>query len=323
MKAICGLNCDSCTFSENCGGCAETKGRPFGGSCIIADCCAGHGCGSCGKAFAAPCRLKEELIAEFNGLKINDMEEVTELNALSGSYINLNYTLPGGQIIQFWDDRKVYLGNQLRKKDTDRCYGLAADEKYLLVCEYGEGGNDAEIVVFKKRKSPLELWDAYDSAGSLTGKTLIRGDAIPKGLYHGVAEVFVLHDDGSVLLMQRDWNKPNYPGFWESGASGSVVKGESFLQGALRELWEETGIRAESLESVYTVFGRNAIYKGYLCRTKAPKDTVTLQPGETIAFRWVDKETFLEIFRSAKFVDSLRERLQIFVEREIVPGIDA
>lgn len=45
---------------------------------------------------------------------------------------------------------KSYLGNQLRKKDSDRCYGVIADEHYLLVCEYGENGADAEIVVYKK-----------------------------------------------------------------------------------------------------------------------------------------------------------------------------
>lgn len=41
---------------------------------------------------------------------------------------------------------------QLRKKNSQRCYGLTADENYLLVCEYGEGGCDPEIVVYRKRK---------------------------------------------------------------------------------------------------------------------------------------------------------------------------
>lgn len=119
---------------------------------MIAVCCDEKGCENCGRSFEAPCRLKEELIAEFNGLGIEDMEEVTSLNALAGSYINLAYTLPGGQKIRFWDDNRVYLGNQLRKKGSDRCYGLTADENYLLVCEYGEGGADAEIIVFKRRR---------------------------------------------------------------------------------------------------------------------------------------------------------------------------
>ena len=74
----------------------------------------------------------------------------------------------------------------------------------------------------------MELWDAYKSDGTLAGSTLVRGEKIPEGLCHAVSEVFVMHEDGSILLMQRDFNKPNYPGCWESGAGGAVKKGESF-----------------------------------------------------------------------------------------------
>lgn len=81
------------------------------------------------------------------------MDEVTDLNALKGSFINLEYTLSNGQTVIFWNDNKIYLENQLCKKDSDRCYGLAADEKYFMVCEYGEYGSQAEIVVFKVKNS--------------------------------------------------------------------------------------------------------------------------------------------------------------------------
>ena len=151
MKTKCGLDCSECG-SKECGGCTETNGRPFGGSCMLALCCDEKGCDNCGRAFEAPCRLKEELIAEFNALGIEDMEEITDLYALNGAFVNLAYTLPGGQEIRFWDDARVYLGNQVHKKGSDRCYGLTADESYLLVCEYGEGGSDAEIVVYRRRE---------------------------------------------------------------------------------------------------------------------------------------------------------------------------
>ncbi len=94
--------------------------------------------------------FKKNLIAEFNRMHIADMREVTDLNALKGSFINLEYRLPSGQAVKVWEDDKIYLGNQICKKNSDRCYGLAADEKYLLVCEYGDCGADAEIIVFKR-----------------------------------------------------------------------------------------------------------------------------------------------------------------------------
>ena len=51
-----------------------------------------------------------------------------------------------------------------------------------------------------------ELWDAYYPDGTLAGVDLTRGEKIPDEYRHAVAEVFVAHEDGTVLLMQRDFN---------------------------------------------------------------------------------------------------------------------
>ena len=90
------------------------------------------------------------VIAAFRALDIPEMEELTDLNALRGSLINIPYTLPSGQTVKLWDDDRIYLGSQLHKKGSGRCCGVAADETYLAVSEYGGNGEDAEIVVFKR-----------------------------------------------------------------------------------------------------------------------------------------------------------------------------
>lgn len=151
--SLCGADCEKCPFKDGCGGCAATNGRPFGEECIIALCGKGENCEHRGKCADMPCELKEQLIEEFNSLSIEDMESVTDLFALKGSFVNLEYTLSNGQTVKLLHDNRIYLGNQLAKKDSDRCYGLAADKNILLVCEYSENGSDAQIVVFKRRKS--------------------------------------------------------------------------------------------------------------------------------------------------------------------------
>lgn len=142
MKSICGIDCTSCQLSAACGGCAKTDGRPFGGACIVADCCRRSG--------TALDELKAKLITAFRALNIPDMEEITDLGALKGSFMNLEYTLPNGRSIKFWEDDRIYLGTQVCKKGSDRYYGIAADENYLMVSEYSGFGSDAEIVVFKR-----------------------------------------------------------------------------------------------------------------------------------------------------------------------------
>lgn len=152
IDSICGLDCTGCSLKDTCGGCAKTNGQPFGGECVVAACCQSKGYGCCADCSDTPCRLKKQLISEFNALGIKDMAEVTDLNQLKGSFINLTYALPNEQTVKLLSDEKIYLGNQICKKGNDRCYGLAADEDYLLVCEYGDGGSDAEIIVYKKRQ---------------------------------------------------------------------------------------------------------------------------------------------------------------------------
>lgn len=93
---------------------------------------------------------KEELIRAFCALGIPELEGLTDLCALPGKFINLEYTLPSGQKVKLLDDEKTYLGSEIHKVGSHRCYGLAAGDGYLLVCEYGDGGTDAEIVVYQR-----------------------------------------------------------------------------------------------------------------------------------------------------------------------------
>ncbi len=159
----------------------------------------------------------------------------------------------------------------------------------------------------------VELWDAYNADGTKAGFDLVRGEDIPKGYFHKVAEVFVMHEDGEILLMQRAFTKPNSPGKYESGGGGSVLKGESFYEGAVRELFEETGVKAKQLHELYYEVAGECIYQGYLCVTDMDKDKIVLQDGETIAYKWVTKEEFLEIYHSDKYLNHLKKNLYNFV----------
>lgn len=136
----------------------------------------------------------------------------------------------------------------------------------------------------------MELWDAYYSDLKPAGIDLIRGQKIPDGLYHLVAEVMVQHSDGTFLMMQRDLNKPIQPGKFEVTAGGSVLKGETVLHGVRRELFEETGIECDEFLPLFTEIAEynHGIFNMFYCKTDCNKDSVQLQEGETIAFRWIE-----------------------------------
>ena len=159
----------------------------------------------------------------------------------------------------------------------------------------------------------MELWDAYKQDGTLAGCDLIRGEEIPKGLFHLVSEIIVKHKDGRYLLMQRDWKEPNSPGLYEATAGGSALKGEEPYDAAVRELKEETGIDAKELIQIYRCTSNDTIYYGYICETDCDKDSITLQEGETISYLWLTKEKFLKFVESDKYVQSYKERMSEYL----------
>ena len=96
--------------------------------------------------------LKKRLIEEINALGIEGMPGVEKLNALVGSFVNLEYPLPSGIKAKFLDDGTTYLGCQLESElDEGRCFGVLACPDFILISSYASGGSDPELLLYKKR----------------------------------------------------------------------------------------------------------------------------------------------------------------------------
>ena len=95
--------------------------------------------------------IKQQLIEEVNALGIDGMPKIDNLFVLQGSFVNMEYHI-NGNCVKVLDDNASYWGNQVEREGAPgRCFGIACDERYILVAEYGKDGADAEIVVLKKR----------------------------------------------------------------------------------------------------------------------------------------------------------------------------
>lgn len=139
IKTFCGMDCCSeCTRLPECGGCEKCQGRPFGGSCVARR----------NRDFLS---LKKQLIEEINAFGIKGLS-VSDLNLLNGAYVNLEYPLGNGSSVRFLKNEDIYFGNRIEREGSERCYGVVADEKFILVCEYGCNGTDPEIVLYKRRE---------------------------------------------------------------------------------------------------------------------------------------------------------------------------
>ena len=74
-----------------------------------------------------------------------------DLNLLNGDYVNLECPLANGAAAKFLKDADVYFGTQIEQENGERCYGVVANKDFLPVCEYGCGGEDPELLLYRKR----------------------------------------------------------------------------------------------------------------------------------------------------------------------------
>lgn len=156
----------------------------------------------------------------------------------------------------------------------------------------------------------MEIWDGYHKNGSLAGVDLIRGLGLAPGIYHLVCEVLVQHEDGDYLLMQRDENKVIFPSYFEATAGGAALKGENPLACIQRELLEETGIESGKIVALdrFVYDDDQCFFHTFICRTAWDKEKIKLQKGETVAYKWVDKQAFIDFCHSDQIVPGQKER---------------
>ena len=146
MESYCGCMCEECNlYKKKCKGCIETKGCPFNKKCFIASYIEIGG----KKSFDELCGV---LINEFNSLNIEGMPKIDKLYPLNGSFVNMAYKLPNGEVVKFINDDESYLGTRVVSEFDNKTYfGLLANMNFLLVCKYDEDGSNNELLIYKKR----------------------------------------------------------------------------------------------------------------------------------------------------------------------------
>ena len=132
----------------------------------------------------------------------------------------------------------------------------------------------------------MEWNDIYDENRCLTGKVHRRGTPWQPGEYGLVVCVWVYDGYGHLLLTKRAKGK-SFAGTWEN-SGGAAQTGETSRQAIARELYEETGIRAEQeeFELLCSEKDRNTFYDFYCLKRKVSLQDIVLLPGETDDVMW-------------------------------------
>ena len=173
-----------------------------------------------------------------------------------------------------------------------------------------------------KEVDSLELNDIYDKDRNLTGRVHRRGTRWRPGEFGLVVCVWVYDGKGNILLTRRAKGK-SFAGTWEN-SGGAAQAGETSRQAIARELFEETGIRAEEEEFEYigSDRDRSTHFDFYCIKRTTPLTKIVLLPGETDGVQWASFEQIRSMVRTGE-ICRIIGRQYLRQEHELVKRQDA
>lgn len=147
----------------------------------------------------------------------------------------------------------------------------------------------------------MEYWDLYNKDLQLMNIGHASTDPIPEGLYHLSIEVWSF-DGQRFFLSQRAFTKKYYPGYWEC-TGGSALSGEDFKAAACREIKEELGVMASSVNLTSLAVEVHDQHIVAVFMFHLPLDAgINLASREIICGRWFNFEELESLHRDAAFV---------------------
>jgi len=140
-----------------------------------------------------------------------------------------------------------------------------------------------------------EIVTIVDEHNTVVG-TAPRREMRAKNLPHRSTYILVFNARGELYVQKRTLSKDVFPGYYDPATGGVVLAGESYQQGAVRELEEEMGIRDVPLTWLFDFYfadertrvwggAFSCVYDGPVVLQEEEVESVTLMTPEEILRR--------------------------------------
>ncbi len=161
----------------------------------------------------------------------------------------------------------------------------------------------------------MEKRDLYDKNKKLTGKTIYKGERVPKGSYIVVVLVFIQNSEGKFLIQKRSKRKN---GLYAT-TGGHPKSGESSLEGIVTETKEEIGVDLDPSKVQLYFSGRTdekrAFWDDYYIKMDIPDiENLKLQEEEVSSVGWFSEDEIYKMMKDGKFFENHYEEFVTLIE---------
>ena len=149
--------------------------------------------------------------------------------------------------------------------------------------------------IYMSHVEKLSLFD--DNLNRLNYPNL-RGEKIKEGTYAGIVDIIIKNEkNDKYLITRRDLNKPTSPGLWEI-TGGGIDFNEDIEHAVIRESFEETGLNILKYIFLNSFKIDDLVYFSYLGYVSCEENDVKLQKGETIDYKWLNKDELINLYKT-------------------------
>jgi len=150
----------------------------------------------------------------------------------------------------------------------------------------------------------MEYIDILTPTGEFTGTCEERAVVHTQGLWHRTVHVWMRNADGEILFQRRSSTKETHPDLWDISCAGHLSAGDSSIEGAVREAFEELGLVIDVSRLIYLFTMKqhwenpektiieNEIKDVYLYDFSIDENKIKIDPAEVSGFRFISIQKF-------------------------------
>ena len=153
--------------------------------------------------------------------------------------------------------------------------------------------------------------------GKLTNNFFSKEETHTKGICHGISTVALINKKGQLLIQKRSLNKKGEPGKWDLSSAGHIDVDETPEEAAVREIYEELGIKVEEddLKLIDNYLNKVKLNKEiyinhftylFVVQKDISIDDIVMQKSEVSNIMFVNKKEYIDLLNNGNMVEAIK-----------------
>lgn len=162
-----------------------------------------------------------------------------------------------------------------------------------------------------------ELVEVLTEDGKSVGENISKFKAHMQGICHGISAVALIDNSGKLLIQKRAVTKKDEPNKWDLSGAGHVDVAETPEEAAVREIYEELGIKVEEddLKLIDTYLNKVKLSKEiyinhftylFVVQKDISIDDIVMQKSEVSDIMFVNKKEYIDLLNNGDMVEAIK-----------------